>query len=65
MIIPQGLLYCSRSTLKREILKGLSLALHAVAAALAAAYILCGDFWPREESTGRVTLVTLKVKLSN
>lgn len=63
--IGDGCQICFQMNVCRGILKGLSLALHVAAAALATAYILCGDFWFREESVGQVTLVTLKVKLSN
>lgn len=63
--IGDGCQICFQMNVCRGILKGLSLAIHAAAAALATAYILCGDFGPYEESIGQVTLVTLKVKLSN
>lgn len=63
--IGDGCQICFQMNVCRGILKSLSLALHAAVAALAVAYILCGNFWPREESTGHVTLITLKVKLSN
>ena len=63
--IGDGCQICVQMNVCRGILKSLSLALHAAVAAFAVVYILCGSFWPREESTGHVTLITLKVKLSN
>ena len=63
--VGDGCQVCLQMNVCRGILKSLSLVLHAAAAALAVACILCGSFWPREESTDHVTLVTLKVKLSN
>ena len=63
--IGDGCQICFQMNVCRGILKSLSLALHASVAALAVAYILCGDFGSREESASQVTLVTLKVKLSN
>lgn len=63
--IGDGCQICFQMNVCRGILKSLSLAIHAAVAAFAVVYILCGNFWPCEESTGHVTLVTLKVKLSD
>lgn len=63
--VGDGCQICVQMNVCRGILKSLSLALYATVAAIAVAYILCGNVWPREESTDHVTLVTLKVKLSN
>ena len=63
--IGDGCQICLQMNLCRGILKSLSLALHAALAALTVAYILWGGFWPSQGSTGHITLVALKVKLSN
>ena len=63
--IGDGCQICLQMNLCRGILKSLSLALHAALAALAVSYILWGNFRPCQRSDGHVTLVTLKVKLSN
>lgn len=63
--IGDGCQICLQMNVCRGTLKSLSLALHAGVAALAVACILCGSFCPCEESADRVTLVTLKVKLSD
>ena len=63
--IGDGCQICFQMNVCRGILKSLSLALYAAVAALAVACILCGSFNPCEESADHVTLVTLKVKLSN
>lgn len=63
--IGDGCQICVQMNVCRGILKSLSLALYAAVAALAVACILCGSFNPCEESADHVTLVTLKVKLSN
>ena len=63
--IGDGCRICVQMNVCRGILKSLSLVLHAAAAALAVACILCGSFRLRTEASDHVTLVTLKVKLSN
>ena len=63
--IGDGCQICFQMNICRGILKSLSLALHAAVAALAVACILYGSIRPRGESSDHVTLVTLKVKLSN
>lgn len=63
--VGDGCQVCLQMNVCRGILESLSLVLHAAVVALAVACILCGSFWPREKSTDHVTLVTLKVKLSN
>lgn len=63
--IGDGCQICLQMNVCLGTLKGLSLALHAAVAALAVTCILCGNFSPCEESADHVTLVTLKVKLSN
>lgn len=63
--IGDGCQICLQLNLCRGILKSLSLAVHAALAALTVAYILWGDFRPCQGSDGHITLVALKVKLSN
>ena len=63
--IGDGCQICVQMNVCRGILKSLSLAFHAAVAALAVACILYGSICPRGESSDHVTLVTLKVKLSN
>lgn len=63
--IGDGCQICLQLNLCRGVLKSLSLALHAAVAALTVACILWGSICPRGESSDHVTLVTLKVKLSN
>ena len=63
--IGDGCQICLQLNLCRGVLKSLSLALPAALAALAVACILWGSFWPCQRSDGHVTLVALKVKLSN
>lgn len=63
--IGDGCQICLQMNLCRGVLKSLSLVLHAGLAALAVSYILWGSFWPCQRSDGHVTLVALKVKLSN
>lgn len=63
--IGDGCQICLQMNLCRGVLKSLSLVLHAALAVLAVSYILWGNFWPCQGSDGHVTLVTLKVKLSN
>lgn len=63
--IGDGCQICLQMNLCRGVLKSLSLVLLAAAAALAVAYILWGDFRPCQGSDGHITLVALKVKLSN
>ena len=63
--IGDGCQICLQMNLCRGVLKSLSLALHAALAALAVSYTLWGNFWPCQRSGGHVTLVALKVKLSN
>ena len=63
--IGDGCQICFQMNVCRGILKSLSLALHVAVAALAVACILCGSICPRGESSDHVTLITLKVKLSN
>lgn len=63
--IGDGCQICFQMNVCRGILKSLSLALHIAAAVLVAAYILCGDSKSREEFASQITLITLKVKLSN
>ena len=63
--IGDGCQICLQLNLCRGVLKSLSLALLATVAALTVACILWGDFRPSQGSGGHVTLVALKVKLSN
>ena len=63
--IGDGCQICVQMNVCRGILKSLSLVLHVAVAVLLAACISCGRFWPCGKSTHQVTLVTLKVKLSN
>lgn len=63
--IGDGCQICLQMNLCRGVLKSLSLVLLAAAAPLTVAYILWGDFRPCQGSDGHVTLVALKVKLSN
>ena len=63
--IGDGCQICLQLTLCRGILKSLSLVLLATVAALTVACILWGGFWPSQGSDGHITLVALKVKLSN
>lgn len=63
--IGDGCQICLQLNLCRGVLKSLSLVLLAAAAPLTVACILWGGFWPRQGSTGHITLVALKVKLSN
>ena len=63
--IGDGCQICLQLNLCRGVLKSLSLVLLAAVAALTVACILCGGFWPSQGSTGHITLVALKVKLSN
>lgn len=63
--IGDGCQICFQMNVCRGILKSLSLVLHVAVAVLLAACISCGRFWPCGKSTHQVTLVTLKVKLSN
>ena len=63
--IGDGCQICLQMNLCRGVLKSLSLVLLAAVAALAVAYILWGDFRPSQGSDGHITLVALKVKLSN
>ena len=63
--IGDGCQICLQLNLCRGVLKSLSLVLLAAAAALTVACILWGGFWPCQGSDGHITLVALKVKLSN
>ena len=63
--IGDGCQICLQLNLCRGVLKSLSLVLLAAVAALTVAYILWGGFWPSQGFTGHITLVALKVKLSN
>ena len=63
--IGDGCQICLQMNLCRGILRSLSLVLPAGLAALTVACILWGNFWPCQRSDGHVTLVALKVKLSN
>ena len=63
--IGDGCQICLQLNICRGVLKSLSLVLLAAAAPLTVACILWGNFWPSKGSTGHVTLVALKVKLSN
>lgn len=63
--IGDGCQICLQMNLCRGVLKSLSLVLLAAVAALTVAYILWGNFWPCQGSDGHITLVALKVKLSN
>ena len=63
--IGDGCQICLQLNLCRGVLTSLSLVLLAAVAALTVAYILWGGFWPSQGSDGHITLVALKVKLSN
>ena len=63
--IGDGCQICLQMNLCRGVLKSLSLVLLAAAAALTVACILWGGFRPCQGSDGHITLVALKVKLSN
>ena len=63
--IGDGCQICVQMNVCRGILKSLSLVLHVAVAVLLVACITCGRFWNCEKSAHQVTLVTLKVKLSN
>lgn len=63
--IGDGCQICLQLTLCRGVLKSLSLVLLAAVAALTVACILWGNFRLCQGSDGHVTLVALKVKLSN
>ncbi len=63
--IGDGCRICLQMNVCRGILKSLSMLLHVAVASLLAACILCGNFCIRGKSAHQVTLVALKVKLSN
>ena len=63
--IGDGCQICLRLNICRGVLKSLPLVLLAAAAPLTVACILWGGFRPGQGSTGHITLVALKVKLSN